>query len=472
MKSYRLAKSLLFPLLSAACIAPAPPVRDTLADLRIIPADARYKTLSVAVVTSQNTKDSIGYLEGILRRTRTREDPATFFVSYKNMLRRHFKATVHVDTIAEAKARATDLIAVLDVHAELPSHTTAKFTAKLLLISPQDDTEIDTIAVEGEGRDASLLEDRRLHMSIGTAAEDGRAKLEKALVASKALADFAEAKRAQGRPPAGPQAAPVRAYHSDIDVAGFQAAENPNRFALVVGISGYKHLPPAEFAERDAEAVKRHLLALGYPERNVVLLTGDNATRTSMQKYLEEWLPRNLKPDSTLFFYYSGHGAPDVKTAEAFLVPWDGDAQFLQSTAYPLKQLYRALHALPAKEVVVALDACFSGAGGRSVLAKGARPLVTTVESGSVPEGKITLFAAASSDQITSTLEEQGHGIFTYYFLKGLSGMAKAPRTEITPQRLFDFLKPRVEDAARRQNRDQTPVLAGSRKDQAIVTLE
>ena len=36
--------------------------------------------------------------------------------------------------------------------------------------------------------------------------------------------------------------------------------------------------------------------------------------------------------------------------------------------------------ALKAKEVIVAMDACFSGAGGRSVLAKGARPLVMQVD--------------------------------------------------------------------------------------------
>lgn len=471
MKTYRLTSLLLFPLCTAACIAPAPPARDTLADFNLIPANAAYKTMTLAVVTAQNTKNSIGYLDGILRRTRTREDPATFFVSYKNMLRRHFKATVNVDNMQEAKARATDLIAILDVHAELPSHTSAKFTAKLLLISPQDDTEIDTIVVEGEGRDSSLLEDRRLHMSIGTAAEDGRAKLEKAMVASKALAAFAKA-RAVSQPPAPAPAASARIYHSDVDVPGYQAPEDPSRFAVVVGISRYKHLPEAEFAERDAQTLKSHLLAMGYPERNVILLTGDNATRTSLQKYLEEWLPRNLKPDSTLFFFYSGHGAPDAKTSEAYLVPWDGDAQFLQSTAYPIKQLYKSLDALPAKEIVIVLDACFSGAGGRSVLAQGARPLVTKVEASSIPEGKSTLFAAASGEQVTSTLEEQGHGILTYYFLKGLSRLLKAPPAEVTPRKLFEYLKPRVEDAARRQNREQTPILVSSRKDETIATLK
>jgi len=33
-------------------------------------------------------------------------------------------------------------------------------------------------------------------------------------------------------------------------------------------------------------------------------------------KYFEKWLPNNVEKDSTVFVYYSGHGAPDTKPAE------------------------------------------------------------------------------------------------------------------------------------------------------------
>lgn len=260
--------------------------------------------------------------------------------------------------------------------------------------------------------------------------------------------------------------------HSDIDTPTYKIKEIPDNFAVVIGIEKYSALPDAEFAARDAEAVRNHLIALGYPKRNVIFLTGQNATRVGMQKYLDEWLPRNVKPGSTVFFYYSGHGAPDTKTGEAYLVPWDGDAKFLESTAYPLKQLYGALNKLPAKEVIVALDSCFSGAGGRSVLAKGARPLVITTDTGIFPTGKMILFGAASGDEITSSLEDQGHGMFTYYFLKGLSGAAKNNSGAVTVKGLYDYLKPMVQDEARRQNREQTPVLQGTHQDQVIIRFD
>jgi uncharacterized caspase-like protein len=256
-------------------------------------------------------------------------------------------------------------------------------------------------------------------------------------------------------------AAPERLY-SDVDKPKHHLPEHPDDFAIVVGIEKYSNdLPDAQFAEHDAAAMKEHLLALGYPERNIKFLTGSRAVRSSLEAYLEDWLPRNVKDDSRVFFYFSGHGAPAAESGQAYLVPWDGNPNFLDKTGYPLRKLYGDLNALKAKRVIVALDSCFSGAGGRSLLPEGSRPLVNNVEMSLASGGKILLFAAASPKEITSTLTEQGHGIFTYYFLKGLDGAAKDASGIITPRGLFDYLKPKVQDAASRQNRDQTPVLDG-----------
>ncbi len=241
---------------------------------------------------------------------------------------------------------------------------------------------------------------------------------------------------------------------SDVDKPRERAEPRDDDYALVIGIEKYSRLPDARYAERDADAVKKHLLALGYPERNIVLLKGGQATRGAVQGYVEEWLPKNVKADSELFVYFSGHGSPDPKNGDAYIVPWDGDAMFLKSTAYPLKSLYSSLGKLKAKRVLVALDSCFSGAGGRSVLADGARPLVSHVDSTETPDG-VTVLSAASGDEITATIDEQGHGAFTYYLLKALND------GKLTVQGAYDELKPRVEDEAHRQNREQTPLMLG-----------
>jgi hypothetical protein len=240
-------------------------------------------------------------------------------------------------------------------------------------------------------------------------------------------------------------------------LASYKSAERADDFALVIGVESYANLPKADFAERDAASFFSHVEALGVPRRNIILLSGAQAGFTSFKKYLESWLPRNVKPDSRVYFYFSGHGAPDPKTGEAFLVPWDGDPNFLADTAYPVKKLYKSLSALPAAEIFVALDSCFSGAGGRSVLAEGARPLVTKVDIKGPQDPRMTVLTAAASDEITSTLKEASHGIFTYFLLKGLNGEAKDASGHITTQSLFQYLQPHVQDEAHRQNREQTP---------------
>lgn len=112
----------------------------------------------------------------------------------------------------------------------------------------------------------------------------------------------------------------------------------------------------------------------------------------------------------------------------------------------------------------MALDACFSGAGGRSVLAKGARPLVAKVDDGVPASSRLTVLAAASGDEITGTLAEQGHDLFTYHLLKGLFA---DPRP--SAKALHAYLRPRVQDDARRQNREQTPTLAGASLDAPLL---
>ncbi|MFH1725684.1 MAG: caspase family protein [Elusimicrobiota bacterium] len=256
-------------------------------------------------------------------------------------------------------------------------------------------------------------------------------------------------------PPAETKGSPQRTYKSDVDEPDYRLKERKDLYAVIVGIEHYEGLPNADFAERDARAVRAHLFALGYPDRNVVLLTGRSAGRAAIEKYVESWLPEKVDERSKVLVYFSGHGAPDVKTRSAYLLPWDGDPKYLANTAYPLKRLYRRLDALKAKQVVVALDACFSGAGGRSVIPKGTRPLVLKTDGASIGIGRVAVLAASAGDEITGSEESQGHGLFTYHFLRGLNER----RTSLKD--LHEFLTPFVRDAARADNRDQTPQLLG-----------
>nr|MBI3614096.1 ankyrin repeat domain-containing protein [Nitrospirota bacterium] len=253
---------------------------------------------------------------------------------------------------------------------------------------------------------------------------------------------------------------------SDVDAPLAARGTKPNRYAIVVGIESYRtKLPKADFAAHDAQTMKDYLTkGMGFSEENVALLVNENATRTDIEKYVEHWLPNRVEKDSTVFIYYSGHGAPNAKTGDAYLVPYDGDPAFVEATGYPLKRLYEQLGKLPAKEVVVLLDSCFSGAGGRSVIAKGMRPMVLSVENPVLAGGKTLVLAASKGDQVSSTYDQKGHGLLTYFFLKGLRGEADTNRDgSVDLAEVYDYLKPQVERTARREyNNDQQPQLIGS----------
>ncbi len=261
---------------------------------------------------------------------------------------------------------------------------------------------------------------------------------------------------------------------SDVDeLPLFKAKPNKNSYAIVIGIENYRQkLPKADFAAHDAKTVTEYLTkVMGCHEENVVTLTNENATKSDFEKYFEKWLWNNVEKDSTVFIYYSGHGAPNPKTGDAFLVPYDGDPSFIDQTGYSLRRLYENLGKLQVKEVIVALDSCFSGAGGKSVIAKGAKPLVMNMEHDIIPVKNMIVLSASSGDQISSAYEEKGHGLFTYFMLKGIKDEGNASGVEIGE--LFNYIKPQVERIARKvYNNEQSPQLVAPMKNQKIFLME
>lgn len=255
-------------------------------------------------------------------------------------------------------------------------------------------------------------------------------------------------------PPPGERALPV----TDLDQLPSATAARPRSHAIVIGIERYReNLPKADFAARDAKLTAEYFKrVLGVPAENLALLVDDRATNVDFQKYFERWLPNRVKEGDEVFIYFSGHGSPNPAKGDAYLVPYDGDPTYIEQTGYSVKRMYDHLAQLPAKRVVVAMDSCFSGAGGRSVLAKGARPLVS-LQTAEVPT-RITVLSASAGDQISNSYQEKGHGLFTYYFLKGLKEKGADFRA------VYGYLKPEVARVAREQyNADQDPQWRGGK---------
>lgn len=245
----------------------------------------------------------------------------------------------------------------------------------------------------------------------------------------------------------------------------FQAKQYKNRFALIIGVENYKDCPKAEFACNDAREMNRYAQRLmGIPKSNVKFVL--DASLTDMKKYLEGWLPKMVAStkNAFVFFYYSGHGAPDPDTNEAYLVPVDGDPQYTHMTCYPLKKVYETLRNLGAKETVAMLDACYSGRGERSVIASGARPLVH-IKLPQVKTENLAVVTASRGDQISQSLSEKKHGILTYAFFKCLrSGdiLDKDDDGWLSLRELTSALKRKVREMAASLGKEQEPTIEGS----------
>ena len=242
---------------------------------------------------------------------------------------------------------------------------------------------------------------------------------------------------------------------SDVDTTlpKFAVIPRPNDVALVIGIEKYQKLIPARHARADAERVANYLRALGYAPRNVEVLLNERATQAAVRLALEQWLPEHVRADSRVLVYYSGHGSVNPATGETYLVPHDGDPAYLINTAYPTKMLYSKLADLKAKQVVVTLDSCFSGQGGRSVMMEGARPAVAMIEDPALASRHLAVLAASEGTQISTSSKAKQHGLFTYYFLKAL----QEGKQDLAS--IYEYVSPKVQDEAKLQNVQQSPSL-------------
>lgn len=269
-------------------------------------------------------------------------------------------------------------------------------------------------------------------------------------------------------------------FTSDVDrVPRFSTAIKQNSFAVVIGIEAYRDLAAAEFTVRDAKMMKEYLVrVLGFPQENVITLLNERATRGDIEGYIGTWLKNSVEKNSSVFVYYAGHGAPNPVTGEPYIIPYDGNPAFLEASAIPLKKVYEMLAGLDVKEILVVMDSCFSGGGGRSVMAKGGRPIAVSVENPLLVSKNIIVMSASKGTEISSSYPEKRHGLFTYFLLKGLQGEADITGDKtINVEKLYNYITPKVKKVARDNNREQTPMITpdlemlGNRARQPIANV-
>ena len=225
----------------------------------------------------------------------------------------------------------------------------------------------------------------------------------------------------------------------------------PRSYALVIGISQYKNLAPEHqlrYAERDAQSIYSILISPeggNFPAENVRRLEGPNATGAAMRNHIEQWLPQAAKDDDRVLIYFAGHGY--VHQGKAYLMPYDVNPGNIPGTGYPMDDLGAAIgRKIKGKWKVLLTDSCHSGA----ISPDGD---VQTINRSLLDLGKSLFSLTASRDRERSFESPDwggGHGIFTYYVVRGMEGAADENRDGIvSADELAEYTRRNVREATK-----------------------
>ncbi|MBI2529008.1 MAG: caspase family protein [Candidatus Rokubacteria bacterium] len=252
----------------------------------------------------------------------------------------------------------------------------------------------------------------------------------------------------------------------------------PDRWAVVIGVGRYDSpdVTPLQYAVPDAEALYQVLIGPGGFKKEHVLLLTDNTERKptlrNIKWALGTFLTRSAKKDDTVMIFFAGHGAPEVDPRglerdglAKYLAPSDVEPDDLYSTALPMDEMQTVFQRIEAERMVVFLDACYSGAaGGRTFASKKTRATHVDdlfLERLTRSRGR-AIVTASRPTEVSLEVPELGHGLFTYYLVRGLQGAADFNRDGIVSlQEIYEYVEQQVSQKSRALGGNQHPVMKG-----------
>ena len=257
--------------------------------------------------------------------------------------------------------------------------------------------------------------------------------------------------------------------------------KGPQTFAIVMGISNYKYVRPLAFADKDAELFRDYLKSPGggsVKDDNIFCLLNEEANNSNFWGKGFQWLKaKQLQKGDRLFIYLAGHGDA-IDEDEFFFLGYDcnpkGDKNnYLVSGAIQLYNLKKKIAKETSKgiEVFFIMDACRSnelpgGAEGQSFL----NMAISEKKVGDI----MMLATAAGQESLEDASIGNGHGLFTYYLVDGLSGLADTegvPDNKITFKEIKSYVDKNVPSLAlRRFKKKQDPYFCCNEFNENVVS--
>jgi uncharacterized protein len=220
--------------------------------------------------------------------------------------------------------------------------------------------------------------------------------------------------------------------------------------ALIIANEAYRHWPRLDTPLRDAQDLKA-VLERRYGFR-VTLLA--NATRRDVFAAFDAMRAR-LSARDNLLVYYAGHGDIDPVTKRGYWVPVDGERRN-RSKSISVVDVTDQLNAMPAKQVLVVADSCYSGTMARSSL--------PSADAELAPAARLEALGAMSRSRARVALTSgglepvaDGGGGANSLFARSLLDVLKAVPEPIEARRVHDELAAAFSVRARKLRLNQRP---------------
>ena len=229
---------------------------------------------------------------------------------------------------------------------------------------------------------------------------------------------------------------------------------------LLVGVNEYqdRSLPCLRYPALDCQGLEEALFKAtqGFPSKEVIVhhdFAAQPPTLQMIRGSLQKILSQSQSQDSILL-YFSGHGILEPNTQQAVLCLADTRKDDLLGTGLGMEDLLQILGSIPANQQVLCLDTCHSGdmrllgknsgsARDGNIAENLANPTTQMMDllRQRAPQSK-GFCALLSCDQGQKSWEfpELGHGVFTYYLMRGLLGEAADSHGIIEADGLYKYV--------------------------------
>ncbi|MBD2605643.1 caspase family protein [Scytonema hofmannii FACHB-248] len=222
---------------------------------------------------------------------------------------------------------------------------------------------------------------------------------------------------------------------------------------VLVGVNQYQdeRLPSLRYSAVDCQGLAEALAdaTQAFPQTEVWTHHDFSLrlpTLTNIRTTLKQ-IAATAQPQDTILFYFSGHGIVQPNYGQVVLCLADTQIDNLLNTGLGLEELLHLLGHSGAQTQLVLLDACHSGSmslkGAKGKIPNGENPTPQMVDLLRQKAKKSKGFYALLScdtDQQSWEFPELGHGVFTYYLMRGLRGEAADGRGLIEADGLYRYI--------------------------------